>query len=84
MVSTNRNLFIRHFRQQRGLTIAQLAELSGLHRNTVAQVERGRLNPTTDELQKLADALNFSPAARLLREVTIVIPEDDAPREVHQ
>lgn len=82
MVSPEKNLFLAYFRRQRGLTIAKLAELTGLDRNLVSQFERGRTIPRPDELQKLADALNYSPGHRLLKEITVVIPEDDGPAEV--
>ncbi len=41
---------IRHYRQQAGLSQAQLAELSGLHRSYLSALEHGR---ETEQLRRL-------------------------------
>ena len=41
-------------RKQAGLTQAQLAEKSGLPRESIARLEGGRVNPTVQYLEKLA------------------------------
>lgn len=48
---------VRAARQQRGLTLAQLTERSGIAKGTIITVESGRANPTIETLSCLADAL---------------------------
>ena len=61
---------IRRLREERGLTMEELARLSGVSRSMVAQVERGEGNPTLSTLWKLSNgmkvpfhALTMSPKA---------------------
>jgi transcriptional regulator with XRE-family HTH domain len=56
---------IRTRRLELGLTLAEVAERAGLSLPYVANLERGRGNPTVDALRKLAAALEI-PASRLL------------------
>lgn len=48
---------LRALRQRQGLSVAQLAERSGIARATVTKLEAGRGNPTIDTLYALADTL---------------------------
>lgn len=38
---------LREARRQRGLSQAQLAEMTGVSRNTISSIETGQFNPTT-------------------------------------
>jgi transcriptional regulator with XRE-family HTH domain len=48
---------LKRLRRERGLTQAQLAELTGSTAPYVSQVERGYANPTLDVMAKLAEAV---------------------------
>jgi transcriptional regulator with XRE-family HTH domain len=48
---------LRALRQRQGLSVAQLAERSGIARATVTKLEAGHGNPTIDTLYALADTL---------------------------
>ena len=51
---------ILHERKKPGLSCAQLAQLSGLHKGTVSRYENGTIKRISNEtLHKLADALNI-------------------------
>lgn len=48
---------VKSLREQRGLTIVQLAEKSGLSHQTVRNLEYGRFAPAVETLESLARAL---------------------------
>jgi transcriptional regulator with XRE-family HTH domain len=48
---------LRALRQRQGLSVAQLAERSGVARATLTKLEAGQGNPTIDTLYALADTL---------------------------
>ncbi len=48
---------IRFFREQDGLTQAELAEKAGLSDNFIGLIERGVKHPTLETLNKIAEAL---------------------------
>ena len=53
-------------RRRKGLTQAELAALSGLHRTYICSIEQGERNISVDNLDRLAYALGVD-VARLLR-----------------
>jgi transcriptional regulator with XRE-family HTH domain len=56
---------LRRRRAERGLTLVQVAERTGLSHPFISQVERGLARPSMDSLQRLADALGTTPFALL-------------------
>jgi transcriptional regulator with XRE-family HTH domain len=58
---------LRVLRAERGLTVRQVAELSGVAKETISQVERGERHPYDRTLAKLAHAYDV-PVEELLQE----------------
>lgn len=50
---------IRELRRNRGLTLGQVAELTGLSVAMLSQVERGQSDPSLESLRRLAEALQI-------------------------
>lgn len=65
-ISKNIGLAIRESRNSSNLSQEKLAELSGLHRTYVSDVERGSRNITLNSLSKIADALQI-PLSELVK-----------------
>ena len=57
---------IRKLRQERGVSQEIFADMAGVHRTYVSQLERGIKSPTIAILSKIADALEIK-ASDLLR-----------------
>ncbi len=60
MESSARADLARHIRWRRfaqGWSQERLAEMSGMHRTYISAIERGRVNPGLDTLERLAQAL---------------------------
>lgn len=51
---------IKCIRQSRSLTLAKLAEQSGLSTSTLSRIESGQLSPTFDTMQKICEGLEIS------------------------
>ena len=50
---------IKHRRKVLGLTIRELADLTGMSKTTISQIERGVGNPTFEVLQNIFEYLNL-------------------------
>jgi transcriptional regulator with XRE-family HTH domain len=48
---------LRMLRQRKGLSLGQLAEMTGIRRNTITHLETGREDPQPYQLRLLARAL---------------------------
>ncbi|HEU5441402.1 MAG TPA: helix-turn-helix transcriptional regulator [Ktedonobacterales bacterium] len=53
---------LRQARQRSGLSISQLAELTGLRRDTITHLEHGKEEPQPYAVRRLAAALDAAPA----------------------
>ena len=53
---------LRQLRLENGLTQAELARRTGIHRPNIARVEAGRHTPSLDTLARIADAIGVSTA----------------------
>lgn len=53
---------VKAVRAQRGWSQEKLAELAGLDRSYVGQIERAVVSPSLSTLEKLADALQLAPS----------------------
>lgn len=53
---------VRHLREERGLSQERLAELAGIHRTYMSDIERGERNIGLDNILALARALGVSAA----------------------
>lgn len=60
--------FIRQWRQYRGYTLEQLAEMVGVTHGALSQLERGVTNYTQPMLEKLAESLRCEPADLIMRD----------------
>lgn len=72
---------LRTIRAARGLTVAALAQASGIGKATLSRIEAGQANPTLETLYALADALGVSwgtlvaePPARTVRTRAADVP----------
>lgn len=57
---------VRRFRRARQMTQVRLAEVLRVDQSRIAELERGKGNPTMDTLDEIADALEVSPASLLV------------------
>lgn len=58
---------VRRYRQERAMSLGELARRSGLSKQTLSKIEQGTGNPTVETLSLLGAALDI-PARRLLTE----------------
>lgn len=53
---------VKDLRRARTMSQAELAEMAGIRRALVSDIERGRANPTLDSLSRIATAFGIEPA----------------------
>ena len=54
------NQKLQEFRKQKGLTQAQLADLSGIHPVSIRKYEAGMMKPREAQIRKIADVLDVN------------------------
>lgn len=59
-------LAVKKYRLARELSQEKLAELSGLHRNLIGLVERGKISASVESIFSICDALNIQPSVLFL------------------
>lgn len=74
---------VRLLREQRGLSLAELARQAGLAKQTLSKLEQGTGNPTVDTLFSIAEALGV-PVTRLVAEREQVMTVQRADQVVWQ
>ena len=52
---------LKHRRKRLGLSLRELAKLTGIHNSTISRYESGRHLPSPERLDKLAEALAVNP-----------------------
>lgn len=72
--ATRRRIFIREWREFRGLTQEALGEMTNRTKATISRIENGDISYTRDFLEDAADALGTHPGMLLMRAPT----QDDA------
>ncbi len=51
---------LRHLRQRKGLSLGQLADMTGLRRDTITHLENGRMDPQPYHVRLLARVLEVA------------------------
>nr|NJM02412.1 helix-turn-helix transcriptional regulator [Desulfobacula sp.] len=59
-MNINLSKVIRYHRIKSGLTLAELADMAGVGKNMVYEVEKGRLSIQLDNLMKILNILNLT------------------------
>ena len=62
-------LNLRRFREAKGWSQEELADITGLHRTYISGIERGIRNPTLIIIQQIATALKVNPADLLKEDI---------------
>lgn len=60
-----KSTYIRNWRKARGLTMEELAQLSGMNQGNLSKLERALQPYTQANLEKIANALEVTPATLL-------------------
>ena len=64
-------LHLEFERHRRRWSQGFLATLTGIRQPEISLIERGRLQPTDEQLERLARALNVAPPSALLKPVVL-------------
>ena len=62
---------VRRQRSAKGLTQSQLADMIGVTRPRISQIESGRGDPSVGTIERVAKALGVDPAALMLHVETL-------------
>ena len=80
IISTN----LKNIRHERNLSLEQLAELTGVSKSMLGQIERAESNPTINTLWKISHGLDisFSRIMRTKNPINMIIKEEDMKAEI--
>lgn len=70
---------LRQYRKNKMLTLQQLSEQSGISTGYISKIERGTVNPSLKNIQRLCFALDINPQALMSEEAEI--PATDTTKE---
>jgi transcriptional regulator with XRE-family HTH domain len=70
-------------RLKRGWNQQDAARASGIPQTTISAIERGRVVPTSDELDALARAFDITPSRVLLKPTVVVHDPEEVAEEQH-
>lgn len=74
MVNNNIGQILLTRRKEKGLTLIELGEKTGVHQSTIQRIETGSRNPTAEVLIKLAEPLGYD-EIELLKMAGILEPD---------
>lgn len=57
--NTKMKILLWNIREEKGLTLDKLADMSGVSRSTLQRIENSEVSPTMNTMEKLAKALNI-------------------------
>lgn len=66
---------IKKYRKQKGLTLKELSELTGISISFLSDIERGRRNPSIENAVIIAKALSFDASIILPNDVKSILKE---------
>jgi transcriptional regulator with XRE-family HTH domain len=67
---------VKLMREQRGMSLSELAETSGVRRERLDALETGQLDPTYELLVEVAESLGAQPSALVILAEQLDIPTD--------
>jgi transcriptional regulator with XRE-family HTH domain len=59
---------VKGYREKMGISQEKLADIAGLHRTYITQVEQGKRNLTVNNVFRLAEALEIEPNLLLVKD----------------
>jgi transcriptional regulator with XRE-family HTH domain len=77
MVNVGR--WVRRIRRERELSQAALAERAGMAKNSINKIERGHMNPSSESVVRLANAMDVPVATLYAEEPELALPKSEAP-----
>ena len=70
---------IKRIRKQKGFTQQDLADVLNVKRAAISKYEKGIVSPNSEQLWKIADALEIPIPMLIMRDISFPVPDPDAP-----